>query len=75
MQRLHPLQTNPEFSILRTSYFREYRVENWHLARDGSGSVVRRVSPWSWKYSLFPLIVSVSWPKVHLPPIPSANFP
>jgi phosphatidylinositol glycan class H protein len=64
MQRLHPLQTNPEFSILRSASFHEYRVENWHLARDGSGSVVRNVSSWSWKYSLLPVIISVLWPKV-----------
>ncbi|KAJ3735438.1 hypothetical protein DFJ43DRAFT_991260 [Lentinula guzmanii] len=64
MQRLRPLQTNPEFSILHTDSFHEYRVENWHLARDGSGTVVRHASAWSWKYSLFPLMLSVSWPKV-----------
>ncbi|KAJ3812360.1 hypothetical protein F5876DRAFT_37639 [Lentinula aff. lateritia] len=63
MQRLHPLQTNPEFSILRTDHFHEYRVENWHLARDGSGSVIRHASPWSWKHSIIPLIISISWPK------------
>ncbi|KAF9069863.1 hypothetical protein BDP27DRAFT_1293210 [Rhodocollybia butyracea] len=63
MQRLHPLQTNPEFSILRSASFHEYRVENWHLARDGSGSVVRNASSWSWSYSLLPVIISVLWPK------------
>ncbi|KAE9399254.1 hypothetical protein BT96DRAFT_882194 [Gymnopus androsaceus JB14] len=63
MHRFQPLPTNPEFSILRSSSFHEYRVENWHLARDGSGSIIRGASPWSWRYSLLPLIVSVLWPK------------
>ncbi|KAJ3827273.1 hypothetical protein F5878DRAFT_537480 [Lentinula raphanica] len=64
MQRLQPLQTHPEFSIFHTGSSHEYRVENWHLARNGSGVVIRHATPWSWKYSFIPLMISVSWPKV-----------
>ncbi|PFH50681.1 hypothetical protein AMATHDRAFT_144517 [Amanita thiersii Skay4041] len=45
MQRSWPLQTtNPEYSVLRHSGYREYKVENWYLARDGSGRVVHGTS-------------------------------
>ncbi|KII88622.1 hypothetical protein PLICRDRAFT_41813 [Plicaturopsis crispa FD-325 SS-3] len=65
MQLLRPLpDTNPEFCILQCPGYREYRVENWHLARDGSGRVVRGTSGWSWKEAIFPAIVSLAWPKV-----------
>ncbi|KIK59803.1 hypothetical protein GYMLUDRAFT_44261 [Collybiopsis luxurians FD-317 M1] len=63
MQRIRPLPTNPEFSVLHSASFHEFRVENWHISRDGSGSVVRGASSWSWTYSLLPLMISVAWRK------------
>ncbi|KAJ7172602.1 hypothetical protein C8R46DRAFT_1161996 [Mycena filopes] len=56
---------SPEFAILRHSGFTEYRVENWRLARDGSGRVIMGVSGWTWQYSLLPLILSLLWPRVY----------
>ncbi|KAJ7710028.1 hypothetical protein B0H17DRAFT_915938 [Mycena rosella] len=56
---------SPEFAVFQHPGFTEYRVENWRLARDGSGRVFMGVSGWSWQYSLIPLIVSLLWPRVH----------
>ncbi|KAJ7046655.1 hypothetical protein C8F04DRAFT_204418 [Mycena alexandri] len=56
---------SPEFVILRHPGFTEYRVENWRLARDGSGRILMGVSGWTWQYSLLPLIISLLWPRVH----------
>ncbi|KAJ8086497.1 hypothetical protein PM082_005320 [Marasmius tenuissimus] len=65
MKRFHPLpSTNPEFSVLRSSAFTEFRVENWRLKRDGSGKVVRGSSSWSWRDCIPPVIISYLWPKV-----------
>ncbi|KIY50973.1 hypothetical protein FISHEDRAFT_37811 [Fistulina hepatica ATCC 64428] len=36
--------THPELVVLSYHGFREYRVENWHLARDGSGRIINGVS-------------------------------
>ncbi|KAJ7156092.1 hypothetical protein C8R43DRAFT_1125981 [Mycena crocata] len=55
----------PEFLVFHGHGFTEYRVENWRLARDGSGRVVMGVSGWIWYYSLLPLILSLLWPQVH----------
>lgn len=65
MQRTRPLpNTNPEFSVLECPGYREYRVENWHLARDGSGRVVRGTLGWTWREAVIPVVVSIVWPKV-----------
>ncbi|KAJ7109260.1 hypothetical protein C8R44DRAFT_635407 [Mycena epipterygia] len=55
---------SPEFRVFHHPGFTEYRVENWRLARDGSGRVVSGVSGWTWQYSL-PLIAALLWPRVH----------
>ncbi|KAF8212363.1 hypothetical protein K438DRAFT_1806405 [Mycena galopus ATCC 62051] len=55
----------PEFLIYRRPGFTEYRVENWRLARDGSGRVLMGASGWKWHYSLIPLVVSLLWPRIH----------
>ncbi|KAJ7285960.1 hypothetical protein C8J57DRAFT_1286361 [Mycena rebaudengoi] len=55
----------PEFSVFHYPGFTEYRVENWRLARDGSGRVIMGVSGWIWQYSLIPLAVSLLWPRAH----------
>ncbi|KAJ6630676.1 hypothetical protein B0H10DRAFT_2160093 [Mycena sp. CBHHK59/15] len=55
---------SPEFSVFHYPGSTEYRVENWRLARDGSGRVIMGVSGWTWQYSLLPLILSLLWPRV-----------
>ncbi|KAJ7219164.1 hypothetical protein GGX14DRAFT_434848 [Mycena pura] len=57
--------SEPQFAVFHRPGFTEYRVENWRLARDGSGRVVMGVSGREWHYFLIPLIVSVIWPRVH----------
>ena len=65
MKRSQPLpDTHPEFSVLEYPNFREYRVENWHLARDGSGRVIRHTSAWGWRDIFAAAILSFIWPKV-----------
>jgi len=56
---------SPEFGVFHHPGFTEYRVENWRLARDGSGRVVSGVSGWTWQYSLLPLLAALVWPRVH----------
>ncbi|KAF9457229.1 hypothetical protein BDZ94DRAFT_1273770 [Collybia nuda] len=41
-------ETNPEFSVHLFPGYYEYRVENWRLARDGSGRVIHNVSSFGW---------------------------
>lgn len=42
MGRLQPLRdTHPQFSTLKTQTFHEFKVENWKLAPNGSGKIVR----------------------------------
>ncbi|KAF7338393.1 Phosphatidylinositol N-acetylglucosaminyltransferase subunit gpi15 [Mycena venus] len=55
----------PEFVVFHRPGFTEYRVENWRLARDGSGRVLMGVSGWRWHYSLVPLLLSLLWPRIH----------
>ncbi|KAJ7740723.1 hypothetical protein DFH07DRAFT_905440 [Mycena maculata] len=56
---------NPEYVVFRRPGFTEYRVENWRLARDGSGRVLMGVSRSIWQYSLIPLFASILWPRTH----------
>lgn len=58
--------THPELSILEWPGFREYRVENWRLARDGSARIIRRTSPsvWLLDVCLPPLLLALLWTKV-----------
>lgn len=65
MRRRHPLpDTNPELTVLELPGFCEYRVENWRLARDGSGRVVKGISGWTWRESIAIVILGLLWPKV-----------
>lgn len=66
---------SPEFGVFHHPGFTEYRVENWWLARDGSGRVVSGVSGWTWQYSLLPLLAALVWPRVRckLPPLSSTE--
>ncbi|EGN95382.1 hypothetical protein SERLA73DRAFT_186323 [Serpula lacrymans var. lacrymans S7.3] len=62
MRRTCPLpDTHPEFSIIEWPGFWEYRVENWHLARDGSGRVINGAKTWTWFDSVLPLALSFVW--------------
>lgn len=58
--------THPELSILEWPGFREYRVENWRLARDGSARIIRRTSPsvWLLDVCLPPLLLALLWTKL-----------
>ncbi|KIK19630.1 hypothetical protein PISMIDRAFT_107189 [Pisolithus microcarpus 441] len=58
------LDTHPEFSVIEWPTFHEYRVENWRLARDGSGRIIRGAVTWTWLDLCLPLLISFLWPKV-----------
>jgi phosphatidylinositol N-acetylglucosaminyltransferase subunit H len=62
-RRLLP-DTHPELTVLELPGFCEYRVENWHIARDGSGRVVKGTSGWTWRESIAILILGIVWRKV-----------
>ena len=64
MRRSWPLSTNPEFSVLECPGYSEYRVENWRLARDGSGRTISRISTLSWLDAILAAALSVAWLKV-----------
>lgn len=67
MQRTRPLpDCHPELSVIEWPNFREYRVENWRLARDGSGNVVRGATSWGWIDLCLPLVISFIWPRVSI---------
>ena len=62
MKRFCPLpDTHPEFSILDDIACREYRVENWHLARDGSGKVIRGISRFTGFDAFALAVIAVLW--------------
>ncbi|KAG1754507.1 hypothetical protein EDB19DRAFT_1892490 [Suillus lakei] len=64
MQRTRPLpDCHPELSVTEWPSFREYRVENCRLARDGSGNVVRGATSWGWIDLCLPVVISFIWPK------------
>ncbi|KAF8699452.1 hypothetical protein AX14_000952 [Amanita brunnescens Koide BX004] len=63
MRRSWPLSTNPEFSVLECPGYSEYRVENWRLARDGSGRTISRISTLSWLDGILAAALSVAWLK------------
>ena len=63
MRRAHPLLDHPEFSIIDYPSCREFRVENWRLARDGSRKVINNAR-WSWFDVLLPVVIAIIWPQV-----------
>ena len=66
MRRSRPLPDSyPEFSILEYPGFREYRVENWRLARDGSRAA-RKASYLRWRDVITVTLLSLVWPGVNL---------
>lgn len=54
--------------------FHEYRVENWRLARDGSGRIIRGTVTWTWLDLCIPLLLSFLWPRVGLFPPSSCSI-
>ncbi|KAH7923527.1 hypothetical protein BV22DRAFT_578440 [Leucogyrophana mollusca] len=65
MRQTRPLpDTHPEFSFIEWPGFCEYRVENWRLARDGSGRIIRGAVTWTWADPIVPVILSLLWPRV-----------
>ncbi|CAL1704945.1 unnamed protein product [Somion occarium] len=63
MHRAHPLPDHPEFSIIEYPTCREFRVENWRLARDGSRGIIK-AAKWSWFDTLLPVVLAVVWPQI-----------
>jgi len=62
MKRFCPLpDTHPEFSVLDDIASREYRVENWHLARDGSGKVIQGISRFAGFDAFALAVLAVLW--------------
>ncbi|TRM61880.1 hypothetical protein BD626DRAFT_500808 [Schizophyllum amplum] len=57
--------TNPELIIIEKPGYTEYRVENWRLARDGSGHVVYGFSGYTWKDMLLIAVLSFFLQRVH----------
>lgn len=65
MRQTRPLpDTHPEFSVIEWPTFHEYRVENWRLARDGSGRIIRGAVTWTWLDLCLPLFTSLLWPRL-----------
>jgi len=65
MQRSRPLaSTHPEFSVLYFPGFLEYRVENWHLSRDGSQRIVRYVTGFTWEFAIVSVILGFIGSKI-----------
>lgn len=65
MKRSKPLpDTHPELTVLESPGYREYRIQNWRLARDGSGRVIAGHTLWSWNDSLVSVLLSVLWLKL-----------
>lgn len=70
MRRSQPLpDTHPELTILEHPSSREFRVENWRLARDGSKKVLKFYG-WSWFDAAVPVLLAVLWPVVRLVSLP-----
>ncbi|KAF8126034.1 hypothetical protein EV363DRAFT_1349578 [Boletus edulis] len=67
MRQTRPLpDTHPELTVLCWPGFTEYRVENWRLARDGSGRVVRGSYAWSW-VDVGVVVLGIVWIQVEVP--------
>lgn len=62
-QRPYIDNAHPQYRIYTYPDFIEHRIENWHLARDGSGRVVRH-DAWTLTDALVAAILAVSWAQV-----------
>ncbi|KDQ60738.1 hypothetical protein JAAARDRAFT_31712 [Jaapia argillacea MUCL 33604] len=56
--------THPELSIHHGPGFCEYRVENWYLARDGSGRIVKGYNSFSWPDAVIAAVLAFFWVSV-----------
>ncbi|KAJ3478154.1 hypothetical protein NLI96_g9956 [Meripilus lineatus] len=63
MHHTQPLRDHPELKIIEHPNCREYRVENWRFARDGSRRVLKFYG-WSWMDALIPIIIAYMWPAI-----------
>ncbi|KAH9952150.1 hypothetical protein B0H21DRAFT_715986 [Amylocystis lapponica] len=63
MRRTCPLLDHPEFSILDSAGWREYRVENPRLVHPGR-SHVRKLLGWFWLDATIPLLIALFWDSV-----------
>jgi phosphatidylinositol N-acetylglucosaminyltransferase subunit H len=64
-QHTKPLETkNPELFAFEAPGCKEYRVENWRLARDGSGKIIHGYSSFPWAFSVATLVAGLIWDKV-----------
>jgi len=55
------LSTHPEFIVHEDLGFCEYKVENWHLKRDGSGQIVEGYSRLSRKDAVLSALFAMLW--------------
>ncbi|XP_006458221.1 hypothetical protein AGABI2DRAFT_115231 [Agaricus bisporus var. bisporus H97] len=60
MRETHPLPDHPEFSVRDYPGYREYRVENFYVARNGSGRIIQKATGLSWCCALFPVLFSLT---------------
>lgn len=60
MRETHPLPDHPEFSVRDYPGYREYRVENFYVARNGSGRIIQKATGLSWRCALFPVLFSLT---------------
>jgi phosphatidylinositol N-acetylglucosaminyltransferase subunit H len=67
MKCIRPLaKTHPELLIVEGRGYREYRVQNSHLARSGSGKIVKGYTSWAWKDAFIVAICALLWPQVRM---------
>lgn len=59
MQQTHPSPGHPEFSVIDHSGYREYRIENFHVNRDGSGRIMRKATGFSVQWALIPVALAL----------------
>ncbi|KZV71869.1 hypothetical protein PENSPDRAFT_675151 [Peniophora sp. CONT] len=65
MRILRPLPKHPELVVFDTpNLCREYHIESWHLAREGSDRVVSRASGFAPRDACAVLLLAVLWPLV-----------
>ncbi|KAF4576474.1 hypothetical protein EYR40_000713 [Pleurotus pulmonarius] len=55
--------THPQFTVLEFPGFKEYRVENWRLSRNGSGKVVHATSGLTWREACHAFVLTYIWPR------------
>jgi len=65
MKRSRPLpDTHPEYTLLQFPGHYEFRVENWHLSRDGSGTMIQGAKGLSLPDAFLVLALAIFWPTI-----------